>query len=168
MGAAGVNGYLALGLIVLAVWCLCSGSGASTGRSAGGRSVTVRGHAHVHKGGGPHRASRHEAGHAAAARGVGGKVRSARVFSDGTGLVNATVPDARSAITFLLAGQIANGSTEGAGADNALVRRTLREFPARERSSVLAGATQEARRIVRQRSGQIDRDARTLDRRGRL
>lgn len=164
-GKAAAAAVFMLALVGIAVWAF--GSGGSP-RAAMGRSVQVRGHAHTHPGGSAHRAARHEAGHAAAARGVGGKVRSARVFTDGTGLVQATVPNARAAVIFLLAGQIAHGSSEGASADNAAVKKTLREFPAKERSAVLADAKTEARRIVRQRSGEIARDTRKLNERGRL
>ena len=96
----------------------------SGARTTGGRSVTVRGHAHT-----GHRASPHEAGHVAGARGVGGRVVSARVYRNGTGFVRAVVPDARGAIVFLYAGQAAHGNPDGASADDAEIRRTLREFP---------------------------------------
>jgi hypothetical protein len=138
-------------------------TGSTRGRSTGGRSVVVHGHAHT-----GHRASLHEAGHVAGARGVGGRVKSARVYRDGSGLVRAEVPDAKSAIVFLYAGQAAQGDPEGATGDDALIQRTLREFPRRDRSSVLADAQGEAHRIVRRDVRQIQRDKEKLDRRYRL
>lgn len=174
-GGAGMLAELAapgawLCVVVFALFCAgMARFTRSTGGVMAGRMVTVRGHSHAgrHPGGRKHRASRHEAGHAAAARRLG-KLRSAEVYVDGTGLVRAFVPDAESAVAFLLAGQIAHGSGEGAGGDNAAIRETLREFPAAERAAVRARAKATARTIVRRDSGQIRRDAKTLDTKGQL
>lgn len=159
MGAAGVNGYLLLALIVLAVWCLCSGK-SRTGRVA---------HGHVHSGRRP-LVARHEAGHYVAARAVGGRVHSAELTAGNSpsGLVQATVPDARASITFLMAGRAAAGTRSGCSADDAQVRRELREFPSAERSKVRRECERDARRIVSSSRGEIRRIANRLDRNGSL
>ena len=157
---ADVNGYLALALIVLAVWCLRSGKSARTGRAASG---------HVHSG---RRGlvARHEAGHYVVARKVGGRVHSADLTSGATpsGLVQATVPDARASITFLMAGRAAAGTRSGCSADDAEVRRTLREFPSAERGQVRRECERDARRIVSSSRGEIRRIASRLEQEGTL
>lgn len=155
---AGLAALAAAGVLTLAL------GGRSSGRFAGGRSVSVHGHAH-----GPRAVHKHEAGHAVAARALGGSVISAEVYDNGGGLVQAYIPSGPlPAATFLYAGQIAAGTTAGAGADNDLIRRELRELPSAERDRVRAQARRDARRIVNSRSGEIRRDAARLNERGRL
>lgn len=169
-GAGAAGGVVVL--VAVAFVAMGGGrAGGSVGRSTGGRSVSVHAHAH---GGGPgvrRRIARHEAGHAAAARALGGRVNSATVDADNRGgLVQATLPtqDSQAAITFWLAGQRALRSTEGAGADNGLIRRELRQVPHSDRGQVMRDARRHADQIVRQNAGRIRRDANRLDREGRL
>ncbi|MHA6623905.1 hypothetical protein ACU61A_00715 [Pseudonocardia sichuanensis] len=138
---------------------------------AAGRYVKVHGHAHGATGSRLRRKiAKHEAGHAVAARALGGRVLSAVVYDgDRGGLVHARLPgEPQAAVTFLLAGQYAVNSSEGAGADNDAIRKVLREVPSKDRAQVKAHAKKHARRIVSSRSGEIRRDARTLDEKGRL
>lgn len=134
-----------------------------------GRSVAVRGHAHGT--GARQEVAVHEAGHVAAARALGGRVRSATVSRDGhSGLVQATLPtgDSQAAITFLAAGKFAAGTSRGASADDDLIRRELRRLPTGDRSRVRRDAERDARRIVSSHAGRIRRDAARLDERGSL
>ncbi|MGH3611385.1 MAG: hypothetical protein ACRDRK_01935 [Pseudonocardia sp.] len=132
---------------------------------------TATGHAHA----GPvvksarREAARHEAGHMAAARYVGGRVTSARLNPDGGGYVEARIPDTpRARVAFLLAGAEAAGTTRGAEDDFAAVDRELARLSGGERHQVLRDARSDARRIVSRRAGEIERDAARLQERGRL
>lgn len=139
------------------------------GQATVGRSVSVRGHAHGS--GARQEVATHEAGHAVAAKALGGRVRSATVSADGrSGLVRATLPDSRpeTAIAFWRAGAIAAGTSRGASADDALIRRELRTVPAGQRAQVRRDAERQARRIVTRHRAQIRRDATHLDQKGRL
>jgi hypothetical protein len=172
---ASFNGFGTLGVVVLlgaGVAVLAVVGGASSGRFSGGRYVSVQGHAH---GSGSSSAlrrkiARHEAGHAVAARAVGGSVISATLYAgESGGLVQARLPgDPKAALIFLHAGQAAVSSSEGAGADNDLFRKVAREVPSKDRGRVSAEAKREARRIASSRSGEINSYARKLDERGRL
>jgi hypothetical protein len=132
--------------------------------------MQVRGHAHGTGSNLRRKIAKHEAGHAVAAEAVGGRVLSAEVF-DGEqgGLVRARIPNTPLArATFLIAGQVAVNSAEGAGADNDEIRRVLRDVPGRERGQVKAQAKRDARRIVSAHSGAVRRYTRTLNEKGRL
>lgn len=123
---------------------------------------------HGHGVGGRALIARHEAGHAVAAKALGGRVESA-VMTDHGGLVRARIPAGPlSAVTFLLAGQIAAGTTEGAGGDNDLVRKELRAVPGSERGQVRRDAAAAASRIVSSHGGAITAYARKLNDKGRL
>lgn len=127
---------------------------------------TATGHAHA---GSVPKSARHEAGHMAAARYVGGRVTSARLKPDGGGYVEARIPDnPRARVAFLLAGAEAAGTTRGAGDDFAAVDRELARLSGGERHQVLRDARSDARRIVSRRAGEIERDAARLQERGRL
>jgi hypothetical protein len=149
-------------LAAVAVWAL-------GGRSTAGRSVAVRGHAHGS--GALQEVATHEAGHAVAARALGGRVRSATVSADGrSGLVRATLPtqSSQAAITFWAAGRIAAGTSRGASADDDLIRRELRTVPSAERGRMRRAAERDAARIVSRSAGPIRRDAARLIERRRL
>lgn len=147
-------------VVVVGLLALLAKAGGG-GRAATGRMVS--GHAH-----GPSRTiARHEAGHVAAVRAVGGRVVSANADADG-GLVRAVVPDVRASVTFLRAGRYAAGTSRGCSGDEASIRAELRDVPRSERGRLLREADRDARRIVRQHAGQIRRDAATLGRRGTL
>lgn len=133
-------------------------------RAAGGRSVAVRGHAHTAAE--PGALHLHEGGHMVGATGMGGRVRSARVYPDGSGLVRATVPDAYAALVFLRAGQAAAGTTDGSRADDAGFERTLREFPRGDRARVRRDAGRDTARLVARHRSDVHRHATTLARRG--
>lgn len=126
----------------------------------------VTGHTHV----GPVSLSaRHEAGHMAAARYVGGEVTSARLYRDGSGLVQARVPDnPRAVVTFLLAGAAAAGTDRGAEFDQAAIQEVLDRVPAAERGRVLRKARADTDRIVSAGAEEIARNAALLQERGRL
>ncbi|MFR9807083.1 hypothetical protein ACL02T_33020 [Pseudonocardia sp. RS010] len=164
--AAWAAGYgpLVVALLAVIAWARTK----RTARPAGGawRTTTVRGHLHGGRDG--KLIATHEAGHVAATRALGGRVRSARIWDDG-GLVQATIPDTPlAAVTFLRAGAVAAGTSRGAGADNDAIRKELRAIPARERRDLERQATRDARRIVSRASTQIRRDAATMRERGRL
>lgn len=148
-------GVLVLGGAAVAIWALAGRRPA--GRLAGGRAVMSHGH------GTQRIISRHEAGHAAAARALGGRVRSMRMWKDG-GEVQATLPtsDPQAAITFWRAGRYAAGTGAGCSADDGFVRRELRDVPRADRARVRRDADRDARRIVRQRAGEIRRTAARL------
>lgn len=126
----------------------------------------VTGHTHT----GPVSLSaRHEAGHMAAARHVGGRVTSARLHRDGSGLVTARIPDdARSTVTFLLAGAAAAGTDRGAELDHAVIEEVLDGVPAGDRNYVLRQARKDTQRIMSARAYEIERDAALLQEHGRL
>jgi hypothetical protein len=152
--------WLLLGCLAVGWWVAYGRSGKSAATS--GRMVSIHGH-----GSDRPTIAVHEAGHVAGAIGVGGRVRSARM-NDNSGLVQATVPDAKAAITFLAAGAAAAGTKCGADHDEALIRKTLKEYPRAERAGVEREARADAARIVRSRSAQIRRNAARLNERGRL
>lgn len=134
------------------------------GRHLAGRSVRMRGHSHGPAG---PRTARHEAGHMAAARGLGGRVVSARADEHG-GYVEARMPgDPRSRVAFWLAGQYAAGTSRGAGVDDSLIRAELGRVPRGQRGGVRRDAERMARRVVGSSAGQIRRDAQRLQRHGR-
>ena len=172
----GFSGFDSLGIGVLLVGVAIMGmllvKTGVTGQLAGGRYVSVQGHAH---GSGSSTALRqkiakHEGGHAAAAKAVGGSVISATLYAGQSGgLVQARLPgDPKAALIFLHAGQAAVNSSEGSSADNDAFRKVLREVPSKDRSRVASEAKREARRIVNSRSGEIRSYARKLDEKGSL
>lgn len=141
------------------------------GNLAGGRYVQVRGHVHGRGSGLRRLIAKHEAGHAVAARALGGQVLSATVSPTGdAGLVQARFHenDPVKVIAFLKAGQYAVGTSSGAGADDAAIRAELRTVPREDRSRVRREAERTARRIVSSRSGEIRRDAARLNEKGAL
>jgi hypothetical protein len=114
---------------------------------------------------------RHEAGHVVAGRAVGGRIRSARVSRwSGSGWVDWDPPQwpirdaagAQAQLTFLMAGELAAGNSEGCGYDRASVEHFLRAVPAGQRGRVRSAASSHARRIVSSRRAEIDRVARRL------
>lgn len=134
------------------------------GQHLAGRSVRMRGHSHGPAG---PRTARHEAGHMAAARGLGGRVVSARADEHG-GFVEARLPgDPRSRVAFWLAGQYAAGTSRGAEVDDSLISAELVRVPRGQRGRVRRDAERMARRVVGSSAGQIRRDARRLQRHGR-
>lgn len=155
--------WLILGCLLIAWLCMYGGKRpSSSGRAAMGRSVQVHGH-----GSDRPTIAVHEAGHAVAARKVGGKVLSA-TMTDHEGLVRAEVPDERAAVAFLYAGQYAAGTRRGAHGDEAAIRAELKRLPANERAAAHKAAKADARRIVSRHRGEIRRDAAVLNDRGRL
>jgi hypothetical protein len=163
-------GVLVLGLIAAkegAPVLLLAALGVALVLAGGARKLAVRGHSHA---GDKPKSARHEAGHAAAARALGGKVHSATLNRDGTGYVDATLPrdDARDALVFLMAGRKAAGTSRGAGHDKAAEARILAKVPADQRAKVRRTAERQASRVVSAQSGRIRRDAATLMERGRL
>lgn len=147
-------GVLVLGGLVVAVWAL---AGRTSGRPAAGRAMVGYGH------GTQRLISRHEAGHAAAARALGGRVRRVEVWKDG-GLTSVTLPrdDPQDAITFWRAGRHAAGTGAGCSDDDRLIRRELRRVPSADRSRVRRDADRDARRIVRRSAGPIRKEANRL------
>lgn len=160
-GFTGVRSLLIVAAVVLVVTVFLAVL------PSGARS-TVTGHGH-----GDTRRSiaRHEAGHALAARQLGGRVRSARMYS-GTrgGLVQATLPNGSplAVVTFLVAGQIAAETSEGSGGDNHHIRQELRGLPSAQARRIRSQATRDARRMVARNPGQLNRDAARLEEAGRL
>lgn len=164
----------AVGVLVVGLWLASKGVGVALVAAFGvalilGGAARMRGvGGHSHAGDKP-LSARHEAGHAAAARALGGRVHSATLNRDGSGYVDATIPDgAQRAVAFLLAGQLAAGTRRGAQHDEAAIRRELARVPASERAGVRRAAERDARRIVSSQSGRIRRDARVLMERGHL
>jgi hypothetical protein len=133
------------------------------------RARGLAGHAH---GGNRALVAQHEAGHAVAARALGGRVRSAEVYRNGGGLVTWDMPANLSSpqnnVTFLLAGQYAAGTRAGCGGDQATIRSELRKVPRADRAAVQRAADRRARQIVSSRQGEIRRVAAKLDENGRL
>jgi hypothetical protein len=169
-----VKTVIAVAVLVVGLWLASKGAGVALVAAVGvalilggaARMRTVGGHSHA---GDRPLSARHEAGHAAAARALGGRVHSATLNADGTGYVGASIRrGARPAVAFLLAGQYAAGTRRGAQHDEAAIRRELSRVTASERAGVRRAAEQEARRIVSSQSGRIRRDARVLMERGRL
>jgi hypothetical protein len=105
----------------------------------------------------------HEGGHAVAAKRLGGKVISAKVYPDGSGLVQARMKDnPENFIAFWYAGQYAMGSSRGAGHDNSSIRKELNKLPSNMRGQVHAAAKRKARSIVSNNKGEIQRFAKGL------
>jgi hypothetical protein len=117
-------------------------------------------------------AARHEAGHAAVIRHLGGRVTSARVHADGSGLTRGHWPgDAVSQVAVFKAGQYADGSSAWSprnASDEDVIRSVLRQVPARDRAEVRRQGERLARQGLAARAGQISRDARRLEKRGWL
>lgn len=128
-------------------------------RASTGPGRTAAGHGH----GTQQMVARHEAGHAAAARALGGTVRSVRMWQGG-GFTDARLPnhDPQAAITFWRAGRHAAGTGSGCSADDSLIRRELRSVPRADRARVARDADRDARRIVRRDAARIRRDAQRL------
>jgi hypothetical protein len=126
-----------------------------SGGVAGARTVTMAAHSRGASPSALRRTATHEGGHHHAAYDQGGYVTSAVVRADGSGLVRASLPNARAALVFLRAGQIAMGSSCGAGDDNAAFEATLKEFPRRERAQVRREVYRETRACVNRGQGLI-------------
>ena len=162
MGTA-VNGFIGLAVIVLVVYCMCSGKSRT--------SRVPSGHAHS---GTRARVAKHEAGHVVAARRVGGRVKSADVYAGGGGLVTWTGINGSEReqvvanIAFLRAGRYAAGTGAGCSGDDAAVRQMLRYLPTTDRAAAQRAGEAEARRIVSSNRGEIRRIANHLDRKGSL
>jgi hypothetical protein len=138
------------------------GSGAKGAAPAGARYVS--GHAHGLR----NFIAKHEGGHAAAAKAVGGRVESAWMTDD-EGLVMARIPDDPvKVVAFLAAGRAAVNSGRGCSADDAAIRQELRRVPSKERGQVKREGLRLARRIVSSRSGEIRRFANQLNEKGQL
>ena len=172
-----MNGFVGLCVVLLAVWCLCSsGSGSTAGRSIPRRGLT----GHVHSG--PRSTvATHEGGHVVVARGVGGRVKSARIYSDGSGLVTWTgagktdYEQVVNAVAFLQGGRYAAGTSEGCGdgwlfksGDALSVEQVLKYLPTDQRAKARAEGERKGARIVSSRGGEIARVADRLDQRGRI
>lgn len=158
LASRGHGGLLVLALI--GAWLLAGKSGPAL---AGGRFVTGHGH------GTRKLISRHEGGHAVAAKALGGRVRYAWLTDD-SGYVAATLPDSdqTKAVAFLAAGRHAVGTSRGCSADDAAIRKVLREVPSKQRAQVKRDGIRLAKRITSSRAGEIRRYARKLDEKGRL
>ncbi|MBN9759863.1 hypothetical protein Ae406Ps2_6343c [Pseudonocardia sp. Ae406_Ps2] len=129
--------------------------------------MSVQGHGH-----GSTRAliARHEAGHAIAAQALGGRVVRG-TMTDDSGLVSAVLPGKvgeQGAVTFLLAGERAAGTSRGTSGDRAAIRTELRGLDTRQRREVMHRARKDAARIVRTRRRQIDQVADRMNRTGRF
>lgn len=155
-----MNGTTLLLLLLggIAFWAFTGQSRASTGHSHGGSRQTK---------------ARHEAGHVAAARGLGARVTDARI--DGAAGVKWTGSRGKTSeqiaadvITFMAAGRIAAGTGRGCSADEAAIREQLSYLPRGDRARVRAAAERHARQIVSSRSGEVRRVAAKLERDGRL
>lgn len=129
------------------------------------KARSVIGHSH-----GGSRSARHEAGHVAVARGLGGKVHSATLRANGSGWTEATLSreDPQAAVAFLAAGRLASGTRAGCASDDAHIAKVLREVPRRDRAQVRRAGEREARSILSSRSGEVRRVAVRLQKRGRL
>jgi hypothetical protein len=136
-----------------------------TSLPGGGRDRVLTGHGH----GTRKLISRHEGGHAVAAKALGGRVRYAWLTDD-SGYVAATLPDSdqTKAVAFLAAGRYAVGTGRGCSADDAAIRKVLREVPSTHRAQVKRDGIRLAKRITSSRAGEIKRYARKLDEKGRL
>lgn len=168
-----MRSMLALALLLVGLWLASLGlGGALVVALVVGLALTAGAArtAHIH---GSTRAkiARHEAGHAAVARHVGGRIRSARIHGhDSGGLVKATLPtdDPRLAVAFWSGGHLALGSRDGADADLADIRRELRRVPAAERGRVHDEGVRLARQALAAQAGRVERDAARLEEKGRL
>jgi hypothetical protein len=137
-------------------------SGTSSPALAGGRYVT--GHAHGER----KQVAKHEAGHAVAAKAVGGYVKSAWMTDD-QGLVHARMPnDPVKRVAFYAAGRAAVSSGRGCSDDDAAIRGVLGEVPSKHRGQVKREGIRLARQIVSSRRGEIRRYAARLNEKGRL
>lgn len=121
--------------------------------------------AHVH-GGKRSAIARHEAGHIVAARALGSRVTTTSVSNSGgyvgwSGTKGTPRQQAVNGIAFLRAGEHANPGLD-VSYDNACVAWWQRKVPPSQRAAVRREGDALARRIVRQRSGEIDRTARKL------
>lgn len=155
--AAATDGHIVLAALLLGAVLVMS--------RIGGNRLAV-GHSHP---GSLRHSARHEGGHAAAARALYGRVTEARLYPDGSGYVEAYIPDnPHDRMVFALAGAAAVGDDIGAQDDLASVERTSRLVPRGEREAIRRSAERAARNIVRQHAPQIERDAATLLRYGKL
>lgn len=154
---AGLTAAVVMGALI---WTSLPGGSAPA--LAGGRYVS--GHAH----GTRQFIAKHEGGHAAAAKAVGGRVTSAWL-TDSEGLVNATIPDEPvKVVAFLASGRAATGSGRGCSADDDAIRAELRRVPSKQRGQVKRDGIRLAKQIVSSRSGEINQVATRLDKEGRI
>lgn len=159
-GHAALAGLLSVLVLGALIWRVLPGS--KSGTPAGARYVS--GHAHGLR----KFIAKHEGGHAAAAKAVGGRVTSAWMTDD-EGLVTARIPDDPvKVIAFLRSGRESVGSGRGCSADDDAIRKELRRVPSKDRARVKREGLRLARRIVSSRSGEIRSYARKLEDKGRL
>lgn len=107
---------------------------------------------------------RHELGHKVVAEEFGGVVGSVTLYPDGSGYTHISwfPGDRVELVTVKVAGAVAARTTEGADTDYADVADLLADLPPEEADRVVREAEAHARRIVAERSAEIDRLAADL------
>jgi hypothetical protein len=114
-------------------------------RYIGGRRIEAR----TGPGHGTRFAARHEGGHIAVTRAVGGRVHSAQLFPDGSGVTYLTLPRGATVaeqVAVDVAGSVATGSSWGCSSDFDYMRQALATLPPAERSAAKSEGYAIARR----------------------
>jgi hypothetical protein len=166
--------WIAVAVVVFLVlrWFFRSDGGAP---ATGNATINVSGHLHGPPVDGRLRRrqllARHEGGHAAVVRDLGGKViRGFITRNNDAGLVTAQFEhdDPIKIATFLYAGAAAAGTTEGAGFDYAKAEKEIKRLPRDERNAADRLARSEAVRLVRKNRPEVERIQGLLVVRGRI
>jgi hypothetical protein len=161
-----MSGVVGLAVVLFIAWCLCSKGSAAPSRA-------VR--AHVHATGSVRVAARHEGGHGAVGRHVGGRIGSARVNPDGSGWIYVHprgrdfTPAERIAIS--LAGGMAEGvsmSSRQCSGDQRNIDAVLDRVPSQNRGAVMSEARRLARSGLFWQGGTASDIARRLERHGQI
>jgi hypothetical protein len=96
-------------------------------------------------------AARHEGGHAALVKAVGGRVHSVAIYPDGSGITwyslprNASVVDQ---VAVTVAGEVAAGTKSGCSSDQAHMRAELAQLPSSERGAAQRAGYAKARSVT--------------------
>lgn len=152
--------WLVFAGIIIAIWCL-----------RGSRKTIV---AHVHATDDLHAAARHEGGHAAVGKHLGGRVGTARIYPDGSGYVKVHEPSRgwtpaeRAAVS--LGGALGEGTSIEArqcSSDKANLNAHLKRVPGKRRAAEKAEAYRLARQGLSAQSGTANSIANKLIKKGR-
>lgn len=116
-------------------------------RMAGSRKLAI----HTHGGHEAKVAARHEGGHVALAKAAGGRVLSAHINPDGSGVTYVRLPASATAvdeIAVCVAGEVAARTRSGCGGDQDNMRAVLASLPPHERAAAKKAGYSRASSVV--------------------
>lgn len=145
------DGFASLGRVGVAVAVVAGLAVVARARTfaatVGGRKMAVR----TGPGHGTRVAARHEGGHVAVTRAVGGRVTGARIYPDGSGVTWLRLPRGASVVDQVavdVAGEVAANTSFGCGSDQAYMRAALAQLPPGERAAAKRAGYARARGVV--------------------